>query len=150
MSDDRAAQLYAAIVHSSEQAILSTDLNGIILTWNQGAQRLFGYSADEAIGKPVTIFFPADVEDEEAIIFGRIRHIELIDQCETLLRRMDGSLVAVSLTASPIWDRDGRIIGTSKIASDITERKRAQERQELLLREMDHRIKNLFSLRSAS
>ena len=146
LSDDRAAQLYAAILLSSEQAILSTDLSGVILTWNQGAQRLFGYSPDEAIGRPVTIIFPAHREDEEAIIFGRIRHIEAIDQGETVLRRKDGSLIDVSLTTSPIWDRDGRIIGTSKIASDITERKRAQERQELLLREMDHRVKNLFAL----
>ena len=146
MSDDRAAQLYAAIVQSSEQAILSTDLSGVILTWNQGAQWLFGYSSDEAIGKPVTIIFPADQEDEETTIFDRIRHIEAIDQRETVLRRKDGSLVDVSLTASPIWDRNGKIIGSSKIASDITERKRAQERQQLLLGEMDHRIKNLFSL----
>jgi len=146
LSDDRAAQLYAAIVQSSEQAILSTDLSGVILTWNQGAQWLFGYSSDEAIGKPVTIIFPADQEDEETTIFDRIRHIEAIDQRETVLRRKDGSLVDVSLTASPIWDRNGTIIGSSKIASDITERKRAQERQQLLLSEMDHRIKNLFSL----
>ena len=146
MSDDRAAQLYAAIVQSSEQAILSTDLSGVILTWNQGAQRLFGYSADEAIGRPVTIIFPADRENEEEIIFGRIRHIEAIDQRETVLRRKDGSRVDVSLTASPNLGPRRKIIGTSKIASDITERKRAQERQELLLREMDHRVKNLFSL----
>lgn len=146
MSDDRAAQLYAAIVRSSEQAILSTDLSGVILTWNQGAQWLFGYSSDEAIGRPVTIIFPADQEGEETTVFDRIRHIEAIDQGETVLRRKDGSLVDVSLAASPIWDRNGKIIGSSKIASDITERKRAQERQQLLLSEMDHRIKNLFSL----
>ena len=146
LSEDRAAQLYAAIVQSSEQAILSTDLSGVILTWNQGAQRLFGYSSDEAIGRPVTIIFPADREDEETIIFDRIRHIEAIDQREAVLRRKDGSLVDVSLTASPIWDRNGKIIGSSKIATEITERRRAQERQQLLLREMDHRIKNLFSL----
>ena len=91
LSDDRAAQLYAAIVQSSEQAILSTDLSGVILTWNQGAQRLFGYAADEAIGRPVTIIFPPHREDEETIIFGRIRHIEAIDQRETVLRRNDGS-----------------------------------------------------------
>ena len=92
MSDDRAAQLYVAIVQSSEQAILSTDLSGVILTWNQGAQRLFGYSSDEAFGRPVTIIFPADREDEETIIFDRICHIEAIDQRETVLRRKDGSL----------------------------------------------------------
>ncbi len=146
MSDDRAAQLYTAIVQSSEQAILSTDLSGIILTWNHGAQRLLGYSANEAIGRPVTIIFPSDRENEHTIIFDRIRHIEAVNQRETVLRRKDGSLVEVSLAASPIWGRNGEIIGTSKIASDITARKRAQERQELLLREMDHRVKNLFSL----
>jgi len=146
VSDDRAAQLYAAIVQSSEQAIFSTDLSGVILTWNHGAQRLFGYSADEAIGRPVTIIYPSNREDEEAIIFDRIRHIEAINQRETVLRRKDGNLIDVSLTASPIWDRNGKIIGTSKIAGDITVRKRAQEQQELLLREMDHRVKNLFSL----
>jgi PAS domain S-box-containing protein len=91
LSDDSAAQLYAAILLSSEQAILSKDLSGVILTWNQGAQRLFGYAADEAIGRPLTIIFPPHREDEETIIFGRIRHIQAIDQRETVLRRNDGS-----------------------------------------------------------
>ena len=98
----------------------------------------------------MTIIFPADQEGEETTVFDRIRHIEAIDQGETVLRRKDGSLVDVSLAASPIWDRNGKIIGSSKIASDITERKRAQERQQLLLSEMDHRIKNSSLWRSAS
>jgi PAS domain S-box-containing protein len=149
LSDDRAAQHYAAIVESSEDAILSKDLNGVILSWNRGAQRLFGYEADEVVGKSVTILIPADRQDEEPMILQRIRRGERIDHYETVRQRKDGSLVDISLTVSPIRDLEGKVIGASKIARDITERKRAHERQELLLREMNHRIKNLFALASS-
>jgi PAS domain S-box-containing protein len=146
LTGDRAAQHYAAIVEYSDDAILSKDLNGVIMTWNRGAQRLFGYTAEETIGRPVTILIPPDRYDEEPMILARIRSGERIEQYETVRRRKDGSLVDISLSVSPIRDRDGNIVGASKIARDISERKRAQERQELLLREMEHRVKNLFAL----
>jgi PAS domain S-box-containing protein len=144
--DERAAHHYAAIVESSDDAILSKDLNGVITSWNRGAQRLFGYTAEEAVGRSVTILIPADRHDEEPMILDRIRRGERIDHYETIRRRKDGGLVDISLTVSPIRDLQGHVIGASKIARDISERKRAEERQELLLREMSHRVKNLFAL----
>jgi PAS domain S-box-containing protein len=143
---DRAAQYYAAIIESSDDAILSKDTDGVIMSWNRGAQRLFGYSAEEVVGKPVTILMPADRVDEEPLILGRIRRGERVDHYETVRKRKDGSLVDISLTVSPIRDLEGNVVGASKIARDISERKRAQAQQELLLREMNHRIKNLFAL----
>ena len=117
----------SAIVQSSDDAILSKDLNGIITSWNQGAERIFGYTSDETIGKPVTILIPADRADEEPPILERIRRGDRIDHYETVRRRKDGSLVDISLTVSPIIDEHGTIIGASKIARDITQRKRAEE-----------------------
>jgi PAS domain S-box-containing protein len=143
---ERAAQHYAAIVESSTDAILSKDLNGVITSWNRGAQLLFGYTAEEAVGLPVTILIPADRQDEEPFILGRIRRGESVDHYETIRQRKDGSLLDISLTVSPIKNESGEIVGASKIARDISESKRAQERLKLLLREMDHRVKNLFSL----
>ena len=116
------------------------------MTWNRGAQLLFGYTAEEAVGKPVTILIPTDRHDEEPIILERIRLGQSIDHYETIRQRKDGSLVNISLTVSPIKNEKGEIVGASKIARDITESKRAQAQQELLLREMDHRVKNLFTL----
>ncbi len=146
LTGERAADHYAAIVESSDDAILSKDLNGVIMSWNGAAQRLFGYTADEAVGQSVTILIPADRHDEEPMILARIRRGERIEHYETIRQRKDGSLVDISLTVSPIKDFKGDIVGASKIARDVTERRRAQERQELLLKEMDHRIKNLFTL----
>ncbi len=136
----------AAIVDSSHDAIVAKDLNGIIQSWNRGAERLFGYRADEAVGQPVTILIPEDRHDEEPEILAQIRRGERVDHYESVRRRKDGSLVDVSLTISPIRNAAGVIVGASKIARDITERKRAQEQQHMLLREMNHRIKNLFAL----
>jgi PAS domain S-box-containing protein len=138
----------AAIVESSEDAVLTKDLNGVITSWNHGAERLFGYTAEETIGKPVTLLIPAERRDEEPTILGRIRRGERIDHYETVRQRKDGSTVDISLTVSPVRNPEGRIIGASKIARDITERKQAEEHQRLLLREMDHRVKNLFALAS--
>jgi PAS domain S-box-containing protein len=143
------ARRLAAIVESSDDAILAKDLNGVIITWNQGAERLFGYTQDEVVGKPVTILIPADRHDEEPAILARIRRGERIEHYETIRRRKDGSLVEISLTVSPIKSLDGRIVGASKIARDITQQRRAQERQQLLLREMNHRVKNLFTIASS-
>ena len=149
MLDERAAHHYAAMVESSQDAILSKDLDGVITSWNRGAQRLFGYAAEEVVGRSVTIFIPSDRENEEPMILQRIRRGERIEHYETVRRRKDGSLVDISLTVSPIRDPAGKVIGASKIARDITERRRAQEQRELLLREMNHRIKNLFALASS-
>jgi PAS domain S-box-containing protein len=121
-------------------------LDGVITSWNHGARRLFGYTAEEVIGKPVTILIPAERLDEETIILARIRRGERIDHYETTRQRKDGSFVDISLTVSPVRNPEGKIIGASKIARDITERRRAEEQQRLLLREMDHRVKNLFAL----
>jgi PAS domain S-box-containing protein len=146
LSGERAAQHYAAIVESSADPILSKDLNGVIMSWNHGAELLFGYTAEEAVGKPVTILIPVERHDEEPRILERIRRGESIDHYETIRRRKDGSLLDISLTVSPIKNEKGEIVAASKIARDITESKRAQARQQLLLREMDHRVKNLFAL----
>jgi PAS domain S-box-containing protein len=139
----------AAIVESSDDAILSKDLGGIITSWNQGATELFGYRAEEAVGQSVTMLIPADRQNEEPSILARIRAGERIEHYETVRQRKDGTLVDISLSVSPLKDGDGTIIGASKIARDITERKRAQEQEHLLVREMDHRIKNLFALASS-
>ena len=144
--EEHSSRLLAAIVESSDDAIVSKDLNGIIATWNRGAERLFGYSADEAIGQPMPMLIPPERHDEEAEIIGRIRRGERVEHYETVRRRKDGSLIDVSLTVSPVQDEAGRIVGASKIAHDITERRRAGERQRLMLREMNHRVKNLLSL----
>ncbi|WP_107677906.1 PAS domain S-box protein [Agrobacterium sp. LAD9] len=144
-----AAAFLAAIVESSDDAIVSKSLSGVITTWNKGAERLFGYTADEAIGNPITILIPPDRLDEEPAILARIQAGERVDHFETIRRRKDGSLVDISLTISPIRDANGKIIGASKIARDISERKRAAERQDLLLREMHHRVKNLFAITSS-
>jgi len=143
------AQRLAAIVEFSDDAILTKNLNSIITSWNRGAERLFGYTADEAIGKPVTMLMPAEQLDEEPMILARIRNGDRIDHYETVRQRKDGSLVDISLTVSPVKNAAGVVIGASKVARDITERRRAREQQQLLLREMDHRIKNLFSLASS-
>ncbi|MCF8476060.1 MAG: PAS domain S-box protein [Pseudolabrys sp.] len=140
------ASFLASIIESSEDAILSKDLNGIITSWNKGAERLFGYTAEEAIGKPVTMLIPTDRLDEEPAIIERIRRGEPTDHFETVRQRKDGSLIDISLTVSPIRTLDGTIIGASKIARNISERKRAQERQAFLTRELQHRTMNLFTV----
>ena len=145
----REALHYAAIVESSDDAILSKDLDGVILSWNEGAERLFGYSAAEAVGRPVTFIIPEERQDEEPAILEKIRRGEAVRHFETVRQRKNGSLIDISLTISPIRDEDGQIIGASKIARDITELTKARERQQLLLREMSHRVKNLFALSSS-
>ena len=138
----------ASVIESSDDAIVSKDLDGIIRTWNPGAERLFGYTAEEVIGKPITLLISMDRHGEETDILSRIRRGECIDHYETVRRRKDGSLIEISVTASPLKNAEGRIIGASKIARDITARRRAQEQQNLLIREMSHRVKNLFAVTS--
>lgn len=146
---DLATGRLMALVESSDDAIIAKDLDGIIQSWNRGAENLFGYRAEETVGKSITILIPEDRLAEEASILSRIRKGERVDHYETVRRRKDGGLVHVSLTISPIVDANGRILGASKIARDITERHHAQERQQLLLREMNHRVKNLFAVTSS-
>jgi PAS domain S-box-containing protein len=134
---EQASRRLAAIVESSEDAIVSKDLNGIITSWNQGAERLFGYKAEEVIGKPVALLIPPERQDEEPAILERIRRGERIEHYETVRRRKDGSLLDISLTVSPIRDAKGNIIGASKIARDITQRKRV----EVTLRESEQRLR---------
>jgi len=121
---DRSRQM-AAIVASSDDAIVSKDLNGIIRSWNQGAERLFGYKADEAVGKPIRLIIPDDRQDEERDILERLRRGERVDHFETLRKRKDGGLLHISLTISPVKDDLGRVVGASKVARDITDRKEA-------------------------
>jgi PAS domain S-box-containing protein len=125
----------AAIVESSDDAIVSKDLNGVIMSWNKGAEKLLGYAAEEVIGRSIMILIPPDRLDEETRVLESIRRGEKIDHFETVRRRKDGSLVEVSLTVSPVRNKKGRIIGASKIARDITERKRAEEEIARLLAE---------------
>jgi two-component system, chemotaxis family, CheB/CheR fusion protein len=143
---DQVKQHLASIVASSDDAIISKDFDGVITSWNAGAQRIFGYTAEEVIGKPITILMPPDRCGEEAEIIGRIRRGEHIDHYETVRQRKDGRLLDISLTVSPMRNSEGRIIGASKIARDITERKHAEARQVLLTRELHHRTKNLFAV----
>src|SRR3984957_12378750 len=135
----------AAIVESSDDAIVSKNLDGVVTSWNEGAERIFGYSAEEAIGQPITIVIPHDRQDEERTILTRIRRGERIDPFETVRRRRDGSLIVISLTVSPVKDPEGRIVGASKIARDITEQKRNQQQIATLAREAEHRSKNLLA-----
>ena len=117
----------AAIVMSSDDAIISKDLDGVILSWNRAAERLYGYTAEEAIGKPVAMLIPPGHDDEEPEILARIRSGQSIDHYETVRMHKDGTLIDVSLTVSPVKDFDGRIMGAAKIARDITERKLADQ-----------------------
>jgi len=141
-----AARLLASIVESSDDAIVSRDLNGIVTSWNQGAERLFGYAAKEMIGAPILTLIPPDRHNEELDILRRIRQGERVKNYETIRRRKDGSLVDVSITVSPVKDSTGKVVGASKIARDITEAKQAHARQELLTQEIYHRTRNLFAV----
>jgi len=136
----------AAIVESSDDAIITKNLDGIIQTWNPGAERLFGYAASEAVGQPVLMLIPEDRQHEEVDIISRLRRGERIKHFETLRRRKDGKLVPISLTISPVKNSNGEIIGASKIARDITHLVDAAERQNLLLTEMRHRVGNCFAV----
>jgi PAS domain S-box-containing protein len=124
--NDIAPYWLSAIIESAEDAIISKTLDGIITSWNRGAERIFGYKAREVIGKSITILIPKDHQNEEPAILARLRAGEQIEHYETVRSRKDGTLVDISLTVSPIRGEDGRIIGASKIARDITERKRIE------------------------
>jgi PAS domain S-box-containing protein len=157
------AAYLSAIVESSDDGIIGKDLSGVIRSWNRGAEAIFGYSAADAIGRPITMLFPPDRLDEEAVILQRIRSGERVEHYETLRRRKDGSDFPVSVTISPIRDAQGTIMGASKIVRDISkqhmartellmakqdleqvviERTNALAERDLLLREVHHRVKN--------
>ncbi len=125
----------AAIIESADDAIISKNLDGIITSWNKGAERIFGYTEEEMIGKPVLTLIPPDHHDEEPQILSRLRRGEKIEHYETVRARKDGQLINVSLTVSPIRAADGTVVGASKIARDVTEQKKAQERLQQALAE---------------
>ncbi len=136
----------AAIVGSSFDAIISKDLNSVILTWNGAAERLFGWSAEEAIGKSILMLIPDNRQGEEADIIARVKRGEQLASYETIRQRKDGKLIAVSLTVSPIRNRRGEIVGASKIARDISAARENERRIRLLMREVNHRVKNQFAV----
>src|SRR5579883_1197833 len=138
---DTAARRLASIVASSDDAIISKNLDGIVTSWNAGAERIFGFTAEEMIGQPITRIIPADRQDEEPEILARLRRGERVDHVETVRCRKDGRLLDASLTISPLRNAEGRIVGASKIARDITARKRAEAE----LRASEQRLQDLLA-----
>lgn len=136
----------ASIIESCDDAIIGKTTKGIITSWNKGAEVLFGYTAQDAIGQPITILIPEDRLDEEPEILSRICNGDRVEHYETIRRRKDGSRVHISVTVSPVKDSAGRIIGASNISRDISDKIRAREQQDILLGEMKHRVKNLAAI----
>ena len=123
--DDITLRHLAQVVESSEDAIVSKDLEGTIRSWNRAAERMFGYTAAEAIGRSIRMIIPADRQSEEDTVLRRIRAGQAVAHFETIRQRKDGTLIPISLTVSPIHDEAGIVVGASKIARDISDRKRA-------------------------
>jgi PAS domain S-box-containing protein len=136
----------AAIVDSSFDPIIGNDLFGTIASWNKAAERLFGFSVDQAIGQPIYIIIPDDRHSEEMEIIRRLKLGENIETFETVRRRNNGEPIHVSITVSPITDRRGKIVGASKIARDLSEAKENERRLRLLMREINHRVKNQYAV----
>ena len=124
---DEARMKLAAIVESSDDGIVSKDLNGIVTSWNAAAERIFGYRNDEIVGRSITLIIPPELQDDELMILSKIRSGQRIEHFQTVRLRKDGTRIDVSLTISPIKDEDGRIIGAAKIARDITQQKRSEQ-----------------------
>ncbi|MDK4743021.1 PAS domain S-box protein [Rhizobium sp. CNPSo 3464] len=139
------ARKLAAIIASSDDAIISIDLGLNIRSWNRGAEKLYGYSAEEAIGRPATLILPPDIVDEENVIIDSIKAGGHVEPHETRRLHKNGSEVHVSLRVSPIYDENGYVVGASKIARDISERKEAERLQNLLIGELTHRVKNVLA-----
>ena len=136
---DKAIGLLASIIDSSDDAIVSKTLEGVITSWNAGAERLFGYTANEAIGQHISMIIPLDRRDEETRILARLRQGERIDHFDTIRLRKDGTAFEISLSISPVRDAAGKIIGASKIARDITGRKQVERE----LHESEKRFREL-------
>lgn len=139
-SPDEAQALLVAVVASSDDAIVTKDLNGIVQSWNRSAERIFGYTADEIVGKPITALFPPDRIDEEAQILARLQRGERVAHFETVRVRKDGTPVAVSVTISPIRDAGGNLVGASKVARDITETVELEARFKAIIESSDDAI----------
>jgi PAS domain S-box-containing protein len=142
---EEVAQRLAAIITSSEDAIVAKDLNGIVTNWNDGAERLFGYAPDEIIGKSIRLLIPPERLHEEDDILARLASGERVEHFETIRQRKDGSVLDVSLTISPIKNSLGEIVGASKIARDISDRKQREAQIRVLAREAEHRAKNILA-----
>jgi PAS domain S-box-containing protein len=127
---EEASAFFTSIIESSDDAIIGKSLDGIILTWNLGAEKIYGYKAEEVIGKPISILAPLGLEDEIPAILDKVRRGERISQHETVRARKDGQRIDVSLTISPVWGAGGKIIGASTIARDVTERNRLLVREQ--------------------
>jgi PAS domain S-box-containing protein len=141
LNSEEKLALLAAIVESSEDAIVSKTLEGIITSWNRGAERIFGYKAEEVIGRPITLLIPADRLDEEPRIIEQLKKGERVEHFETKRRASDGRLLDISLTISPIRDTGGRIIGASKIARDISHIKLLERRKDDFIHMASHELK---------
>ena len=139
VAEEASAQL-AAIVNSSNDAIIGKDLNSIVTSWNIGAEKLFGYSANEMIGQPITRLIPSDRQQEELQIIERIRRGETVEHFDTVRVAKDGHLIDIAVTVSPIKDKTGKIMGASKVARDITERKRAEQEIHELNTRLEQRV----------
>ena len=135
----------AAIVESSTDAIISKTLDGVVTSWNDGATQIFGYEASEMVGQHIIRLIPPELHDEEREILSRLRRGVRIEHYETTRLAKDGRRIAISLSVSPIQDGSGRRIGAAKVARDITQRKQAEETQQLLLGELNHRVKNTLA-----
>jgi PAS domain S-box-containing protein len=139
----------AAIVVSSDDAIVGKTLEGRVTSWNAGATRIFGYEAQEMIGQSITKIIPPELRQEEDVILAKLKRGEHIDHYETVRMAKDGRRLNISLSVSPVLDKTGRIIGASKIARDITERKRVEAIQRVLIEELNHRVKNTLAMTQA-
>ena len=142
---DLAAARLAAIVSSSDDAIVGKSLEGRVTSWNDGAARIFGWSPEEMIGQPILRIIPPELRFEEEEILARLRRGERIAHFDTERVAKDGRRLAVSLTVSPIRDATGRVVGASKIARDVTARKQAETTQHQLLEELNHRVRNTLA-----
>jgi len=134
---DRALRRLAAIIESSDDAIISKDLNGIVTSWNRSAEQMFGYAAEEMIGRSIRTIIPADRQQEEDQVLARIRNGQKVEHFETVRHRKDGTPVHISLTVSPMRDREGRVIGASKVARDVSERVRAEQERTQFVRHIE-------------
>src|SRR5215469_15736357 len=140
LTDSSSPFLLAAIVDSSEDAIISKSLDGVISSWNPAAERMFGWTAEEAVGQPITTIIPAELHDQEVEIIKRLRAGERIEHLETIRQKKSGEQIEVALTISPIRDGTGTVVGASKIARDITERKQIEAKLKAANDRLEERV----------